>query len=367
MSPRLLALLLLLPPASLRAAPIPEAAFAAALDAGSIGRDADAAKRRARWDGRLRKRLGLFDAALAAPGLDAATMAREAAADLAAGRHDALILGESHGEPSEQRAAGLILRAVAASPRPVGAILFELTQTSDASTQYIFPDTAWLEPAGIAVLGYKSHFFPDADLGEGFNAADGRLLVSYTGSAHSSKRVKDYIFYTLGVGFAPFGRGGRDMTTVEDALRARRREPLTIAMVTEAYFLGRIQGLIVKDLLDSEDRLDGVLAELDAAARAWNVRLMAYPPAAELRFVQSAEQDDLYLGLTPGDRRPSQLDAILETLRAPDFAAWLGDRKIKGLEASYQSRGDGAGHVEVSYRVSVRDKKGREFERIIAQ
>lgn len=362
---RLMSLALILSALPLRAAPPPDFSFAAALDAQSIASDAAAAKRRARWDGRLRKWLGPFDAALAAPGRDAAAMAREAAAALAAGRHDALILGESHGEPAEQTAAGLILRAVAASPRPIGAILIEPTQTMDGSTQYIYADTGWLQPAGIAVLGYRAHFTPGPDLRDGLKTAGERLLVSYTGSAHSAKRVKDYILQTLDIDIGPFGRT-LDMMTVEDALRGLRRKPLTVAMVSEAFILGRLEGLVVSGIMESEDRLDGAIAELDAAARAWDARFQAYPPAADIRFVPCAAQADLYLGLTPADRGPARLKALLDVLRAPEFAAWLGDRKIKSLEAGPQSSRDGAGRViQLSYRVVVRDHKGGAFERTI--
>lgn len=233
--------------APLRAAPPPDAAFASALDDRAIARDAASVKRQARWDGRLRKWLGPFDAAMSAPGLDADAMARAAAADLGAGRHDALILGESHGEP---------------------------TQTMNGSTQYIYPDTAWLEPAGIKLIGYRAHFTPGPDLRDGLKTAGERLLVSYTGSAHSAKHVKDYILYTLDIDIGPFGRT-LDMTTVEDVLRGLRRKPLTVAMVLESFFLGRLQGLVVSGVLASEDRLGGVLAELDAAARAWDARFQA--------------------------------------------------------------------------------------------
>lgn len=363
-----LAFALLVPAAPARAGLKPDAAFAAALDSKPHALEAAAAKRRARWDDRLRKWLGLFDAAMAGTGLDSAGMAREAAADLGAGKHDALILGESHGIPAEQEAAGLILRAVTAA-RPIGAVLFENTDivnhaTGARSTKYLLDDTAWLKPAGIETLGYLAHFTPGPDLRAGLKAAAGRLLVSYTGSAHSGKRVKDYIMYTLGETFGPYGRG-IDMTTVEDVLRAERRKPLIIAMVSELFILGHVERLVIREVVKSEDRLEGALAELDAAAKAWDGRVEAYPAASELRFVASAEQSGLFLGMAPADRRPGQLNALLETLRAPDFAVWLGGRKIKSLEAGRQGGGDEAGRVVVTYRVVVRDEKGGEFVRVI--
>ncbi len=78
MSPRLLALALLLPVATLHATMNPD--FAPSLDAAMIGRDTASLKRLARWNERLRKWLGPFDAALAATGLDAAAMASAAVA-----------------------------------------------------------------------------------------------------------------------------------------------------------------------------------------------------------------------------------------------------------------------------------------------
>jgi hypothetical protein len=367
MSPIVLAFALFLPAASVRAGLNRDAAFAAALDSKALALDADAAKRRARWDDKLRKWLGPYDAAMAAPGLDPAAMARTAADGIGAGRFDALILGESHGDASEQGAAGLILRAVAASPRPFGAVIFENTDvinnaTGVHSTQYIFPDTAWLKPAGIEALGYKNHFTPEADLREALKAAGARPLASYTGSAHSAKRVKDYIMYTLGEHLGPYGRG-LDMTTVEDVLRGRGRKPLIVSMITESFLVQHIQPLMIKAALDSEDRLPGLLAELDAAAKAWDARFQAYPPAAALRFVASAEQSGLFLGMTPVDRRPAQLNALLETLRAPELAVWLGSRKLKSLEAGRQGGSDAAGREVVTYHVVIRDQKGGEFTR----
>ncbi len=134
-------------------------------------------------------------------------------------------------------------------------------------------------------------------------------------------------------------------------------------MLSESFLLDRIQGLVLSDILDSEDRLDGVLVALDAAAAAWNARFQSYPPIAELRFVPSTEQEGLFLGLTPTDRRPGRLAVLLETLRSPDFTAWLGNAKIKSLEAGLQSSRDASGRIiEASYRVVVKDHKGRAFE-----
>jgi len=369
MSSIILALSFLLPSAPAHAGLNRDAAFAAALDSKPLALEAAASKRRARWDDRLRKWLGPFDAAMSDAGLDPAAMAAATAAELGAGRYDALILGESHSVAAEQRAAGLILRA-AASARPVGAIIFENTDivnhsTGARSTKFIFPDTDWLAPAGIAAFGYKDHFNPEADLRAGLKAAGAGVFVSYTGSAHSCDRVKDHILHTLKVYFGPYGRT-LDLTTVEDVLRAKGRKPLIVAMVTEDYFVSRLQTLAIADVLDSQDRLEGVLTELDAAAKAWETRFQSYPSRADIRFVKTAQQSALFLGMTPGDRRPAQLSALLETLRSPELAAWLGGRKIKGLEAGRHSVGDAAGRVAVSYRVAIRDHKGGEFTREVA-
>lgn len=321
---------------------------------------------RSQWTRRIQDRLGPFDAVLRQEGDGLGAMASSLIAGIASGRYDSLILGESHGEKAEQDAAKTFLRGLASSPAKVAAVIFEETQTSDGSVQYIFQDTAWLTQAGIAVLGYKDHFNPEQDVKAALKTAGKDVLISYTGSAHSARRVKDYVLYTIDDRLGPYGRGGRDMVTIEDVFRKHHRRPLIVSMVSESFILDRIQGLLLDEIGGSQKGLEAVRSALDAAADAWKEQFASYPAVEGIRFRRFPGQDDLYAGLTAGERRPLQLSAVAEVLRSQDFEQWLGSGKIKSLNAGQESSRDASGRViEADMRVSVRDQKGRAFERRI--
>ncbi|HNW45378.1 MAG TPA: hypothetical protein PKI19_12810 [Elusimicrobiales bacterium] len=302
---------------------------------------------------RLDQWLGLFDRLELQPALDLAAVTAQVTRGLDSGTYNGVILGESHGTQPEINAGIFLTKAVLAA-RGIGAFSRE---------RETFPTIDFLETQGVPVLTFKNQFKPVPDVQAGLAAAGGRPLVTYTGHAHTSVRLKNYFLFTLLEG-KPWGYvpGGKDMVTVEDAFLGERKKPVIVAMVTEARVLRRVEQLFLREFIgEAGVSGTGYYESLRALRRLWENKVMRYPEHAEdIYFVRSPEQDNLFVGITPGERKPLAIDAVLQVLPLPEFKAWLGEDKLKTVESLWGSDESG-----VSYRVVAHKFSGEVFERTV--
>ena len=291
--------------------------------------------------------LGIFDQLELQPAMSLSAMSGEVVQGLNSGAYNGVILGESHNVQPEIDAGIVIVKDILAA-RGIGAFSRESN---------LFPTTDFLEAQGVPVLTFKNQFRPDPDVQAGLKAARKKLLVTYTGYAHTSVRLKNYVTHTLQWTF-----GGKDMRTVEDCFLAERKSPVIVSMVSEEWVLSRI-GTLFLGKFAGKGGSSGkeYLENLRTLRILWKNKIMRYPAHAEdIYFVRSPEQANLFVGITPGDRRPVIADTVLQVLPLPEFAAWLGEDKIKSVESLR-----GSDETGVSYRVVVRKFSGEIFERTV--
>ena len=297
--------------------------------------------------------LGIFHQLELQPAMDLAALSGEVVRGLNSGVYNGVIMGESHDTQPEINAGIVLVKDILAA-HGIGAFSRESN---------LFPAAEFLEEPGVPVLTFKNQFKPDPDVQAGFRAARKKPLVTYTGYAHTATRLKNYVFYTLLWG-KPWGyvSGGRDMPTIEESFLAARKKPVIVAMVAEERVLRRIGELFLGKFI-GEGGASGpeYLENLRALRGIWGNKIMRYPVHAEdIYFVRSPEQANLFVGITPGDRRPVIVDAVIQALTLPEFSAWLGPDKIKSVESLR-----GSDETGVSYRVVVRKFSGEIFERTV--
>lgn len=302
---------------------------------------------------RLDELLGMFHQLELQPAMDLSAMSREVVQGLNSGAYNGVILGESHSVQPEINAGITIVKDILAA-HGIGAFSRESN---------IFPTADFLAEQGVPVLTFKNQFKPDPDVAAGLKAAGGKLLVTYTGHAHTSTRLKNYILYTLLEG-KPLGyaAGGKDMPTVEDSFLAARKKPVIVAMAAESRVLRRIEQLFLRGFI-GEKGVSGAeyLGNLRALRAVWSDKVLTCPAHTEdIYFVRSPEQANLFVGITPGERRPLAVDAVISALSLPEFSAWLGEDTLKTVESLRASDETG-----VSHRVVARKLSGETFERTI--
>lgn len=353
-----------------------DASFAASLSAlGGLSTEQaaqDIARRRSR--GRylrlIGSKLSWYGRAGAQAGMGTGELSQEAVFSLRSGKADCLVLGESHGDPLERQAAHALLAAVLDAGVPVGAFLQEASTVMNADGRRgdpagIFPLTKRLEEARVPLLLMANQFDPDKDIEAGLRAAAGKTLVTYSGSAHTSERMRDLIIETLKLPDMRWGRLVPGRPVIERSLRRRGRAPLVVAMAREAQILGAVEAAVLSEA--SKGASAGEWArELAEAEAAWTEALSAFPPSSGMRFMPVPEQEGFFIGMSPSERRPLALRAALETARLPEFAAWLGGARVKEVSALRSSWDCGEGAPCSGIEVSV-DKGGPErFRRRIA-
>lgn len=297
--------------------------------------------------------LGVFDQLELQPAMGLPALSLEVARGLDSGAYDGVIMGESHDTRPEINAGIVIVKDILAA-RGIGAFSRE---------KNLFPTTDFLEAQGVPVLTFSNQFKPDPDVRAGLKAARKKPLVTYTGYAHTATKLKNYVFYTLLWG-KPWGyvSGGRDMPTVEESFLAAHKKPVIISMVAEELVLRRIGELFLNRLI-AEGGASGqeYLENLRTLRSLWKNKVMRYPVRVEeISFARFPGQDNLFVGITPGDRRPVIVDAVLQVLPLPEFAPWLGGDRIKSVESLRSSEETG-----VSYRVVIRKFSGEIFERTV--
>jgi hypothetical protein len=309
---------------------------------------------------RLDERLGWYDALEAQPAFGAAALSALIVDALRRGERRSLILGETHGVPVEQAAARGFVGALLDAGVPVGVFLRE---------ENLYPETGPLAARRVPVLTYRNQFEPEADVKAALKAAKGKLLISYTGAAHTAQHPKDYFQNTL-LEAIPFGYGPglKDMPTVEDSLERRGLKPLIVAMLAESHAVERIQHMFLKDLPEDSSDLPALRRNLDALLSLWSRRLARWPSRAEpIVFARDPRQADVIVGLTPGERRPLDLVAAAQVLALPEAAAWLGAARLTSVESLAGSSSGADGRVTERHWDVVLHAAGRaNFQRTIA-
>jgi hypothetical protein len=202
------------------------------------------------------------------------------------------------------------------------------------------------------VLTYRNQFVPEPDLAKALDKAGRGLVISYTGAAHTAKPPKDYFLYTLLEGlWAGYGPGKKDMPTVEDSLDRRGRAPLIVAMLAEQHVVGRIQQMLLADIVAASPDLPALRSNVDSVLDLWARRFAQWPPREALAFAQDPRQPNVYVGMTPADRRPLELVAVARVLADPDLPAWLGPSRVTIVESLRGTRGGPNGVTEVHWDV----------------
>ena len=333
----LAAALALAAPAAVPArAALPEAEFRAAVEAAParLGLEDVAARLLgARQADALGRWLGWYGALEARPALSTAELAARLRDELASGRADALVLGESHGVPEEEAAAPVLVASALGCGRRVGAFWRE---------ENLYPDVSALTAAGVPVATYANQFKPDADVKRALKAARGGIVVSYTGSAHTSVPLKDYFMFALETA-APWHM--KDMRTVAQALSDRGRKPVVAAMVCEDFVWGQIQYLFLQALSRPKPRREALIAGLRAVIGAWRTRVEALPARPGPVSFSQDPSSGVWLGITPADRKPYRLLGALKALSSPQAAAWAADAPLTLVESLPSSEGAPDGSV----------------------
>ncbi len=272
--------------------------------------------------------------------MDAAALSREIVAGLRQGTYDAVELGESHSNPTEQKAAQSIVGAILDGGVSVGDFLQEATSvvvgsgknTKPGEPYGIFPYTEPLVAAHVAVTLMKDQFNPGDDVKAGLKAAGPKILITYTGAAHTSARMRDYIIETLKDSDLSWGKIYPGRPVIEQALQKHHRKPVIIAMEEEPFVVDHVLGAAIKDSYQKAS-FEQWRANLAALQSAWDQATSGFKSSAQERFVRSSEQPNFYLGIAGGERRAFKLEAIEKIAALPELKAWLGDKKIKSADA----------------------------------
>lgn len=295
--------------------------------------DIAARKARERFSRLIASKLSWYGRAELPPGIDAARLSHAVVQGLRAGDYDSVVLGESHSNPQEVEAAETLIGAILESGLPVGAFLQEAADVVAGDGKKgepvgIFKNLRPLAAAKVPNLLMKSQFAPDPDVEAGLAAAGKRLLITYSGSAHTSERARDLLIKTLKIRDLGWGAVVPGRPVIEQSLKRKRRKPVIIAMMEEAQILGAVESAVLEEASDGAP-LARWQADLAAAREALEQAVAPFAPGSEIRFVQVPEQPGFYIGIAPGDRRPHVLTAALKASRSPELARWLGSRKVK--------------------------------------
>lgn len=308
------------------------------------------------FETRLDRRLGfLFELRRLAP-LELGELERAVAAELGSGRADALLIGESHGDPVEFAAARRLVAAALGAGRPVSTLLEE-----DSLGQSFALDPL-LSSAGVRYSVFPDLLSPAQGVRAARAEAPGAIVLSYTGHAHASDRLRDYWLSELEFERIP-GRPDRRrvLTTVEEAFGQAGGRPLVAAMMREEAALRQAQSLFLRELPGARGRRIAELrADLDRLVELWGKRFTRLPARpAGLFFVRDPRRAGVYFGLSPSDGLPRELLAARWALSSPEAAEFAGDGRIVGVEAL-----PAAVEGRSERRVSVRFADGRVWEAV---
>ncbi|MFA6003984.1 MAG: hypothetical protein WC881_07940, partial [Elusimicrobiota bacterium] len=196
---------------------------------------------------------GWYGQAEQQPGLDSADLAGIAIQGLKQGAYDAVVFGESHNDFKEQAAAAHIISGILGSGVRVGAFLQEASDVADKRDQAvgIFPATESLAQARVPILLMNNQYHPAPDVDRGLRAAGSKVLIAYSGTVHTSVRMRDYIIDTLHDPDLGWGQTWPGRPVIEQALQNRRRKPLIIAMADEEFVFSLLLGSVIKTASDN--------------------------------------------------------------------------------------------------------------------
>ncbi len=297
----------------------------------------DIARRRSR--GRYLKligsRLSWYGRAAAQPGWGVSELSRAVVSSLKSGEADCLVLGESHSDLLERQTAQTLLAALLDAGIPLGAFLQEASTVMDSEgrrgePEGIFALTGRLEGERVPLILMANQFNPDRDVEKGLKASEGKVLVTYSGSAHTSGLMRDLIIETLKLPDMSWGRLVPGRPVIERSLRRRGKKPVIVAMAREAQVFGAIESAVLAETAEGAS-LEAWREELAAAESAWNEVFAAFPPASAVRFAPVPEQEGFFIGMSPADRRPLGLGAALKVAGSEEFAGWLGGGRVEAV------------------------------------
>jgi hypothetical protein len=306
------------------------------------------------------------------PGVSAAQLSQAVISGLKQGTYDSVIFGETHGDAQEQGAAKLIIGDIL-QQKTVGAFLEEacdvegnamasaLESDGDGARKFykvnifgsgdpsaaaeggwsilktsswvgIFQPTEQLIGAKVPILLMKNQFNPESDIQAALKAAVSGVLITYSGSVHTSVRARDFVIETLKTSDMHWNDHVPGRPVIEQSLQRHQKKPVIIAMMEEAWILGRICDATLTSASDNVP-LARLQANLEALQAAWQQAIAAFPAGNDIRFVQVPEQENFYIGITPAERRPLAVAAVLKVARMPEVAQWLGQQNIKSAYA----------------------------------
>lgn len=274
------------------------------------------------------------------PGLTDAQLAQAVVEGIKRGTCDTVVFGESHGNLHEQNSALLIMKRILDDGIPVGAFTQESTQQQKVGGTKtplgIFTDVSQLTQARVPVLFMQNHFNPDKDIKTALKAAGAKLLITYTGTAHTSVRMRDYILNTLKVTDMGWNNAYPGRPVIEQVLQRHDRKPVVIAMNEEESVFNQILSLQLKEA-STNVSYEQLQTNLQALRAAWEQTVGAFQSPSGIRYVQAAEQPNFYVGIAAGERRPMGLEAVLKVAQLPEFRQWLGGKTVQSAYAGKYS------------------------------
>lgn len=305
----------------------------------------------AKYGRELERRLGPFASWMSLPGFTASQMSAEIRSRLRSGQARDLVMGESHAVDEELASGRLFMKELLDEGFKLKALLRE---------KHTYEDASDVEARGLKVLTMRNQFRPAPDVDAALRER-GRILAAYSGNVHTADRLSAYFVKTLEDGRT---WGGKDMPTVEGALLDRRRKPVIVAMMPEWQFLEKIMRLSVRDMLADAPALPDLVQRLEAFCSVWTSRL-GRGVNGSLRFIQTPEQDNLFIGLTPSERSPVMLEEALKVLKRPDVSAWAGADPIRLVESLRGTHPNEADQVCTFHEIHLHKKSGEKLSRRI--
>lgn len=305
----------------------------------------------AKYGRELERRLGPFASWMSLPGITASEMSAEIRSRLRSGKAKDLVMGESHAIDDELASGRLFMKDLLDEGFKLKALLRE---------KHTYEDASDVEARGLKVLTMRNQFRPAPDVDAALRER-GNILAAYSGNAHTADRLSAYFAKTLEDGRT---WGGADMPTVEGALLDQRRKPVIVAMMPEWQFLDKILRLSARDMLADNPALPELILRVEAFASVWTSRL-GRGVNGSMRFIQTPEQDNLFIGLTPAERSPVMLEEALKVLKRPDFLAWAGSDPIRLLESLRGMHPNENGDVCSFHDVHLHKKNGGKLSRRI--
>ena len=277
-------------------------------------------------------RLGWYGQLDQKPGISAQSMSRIVVQGLKKGTYDAVIMGESHDNPIEQSAAHLIIGNILASGVHIGAFMSEATTVENGAPVGLFSPEPFIN-AHVSTGLFVNQFNPEADIERGLKMAGSGILITYTGSVHTSIAMRNYSQESLKEPDLGWNKIFPGRPTVEQSILRHQKHPIIIAMRDESSVLNWIEYSAIAQTSKNTNRT-AFKENLAALKRAWDEEMSHLASRSTIGFIRSPNQPNLYLGITPSDRRPLEIEALIKTIHLPEFSQWIGNNKIISTEAN---------------------------------